>query len=115
MKLILKTIHKIFLKPDRNSKSCQVNFLISNKNKLMKRRIFLSTTAAAAGFTIVPRHVLGGIGYIAPSDKLNVACVGTGTQGTRVLLELLKIPDLQIVSVADPVKEDNRYQNWGGE
>ncbi len=79
----------------------------------MKRRNFLSTTAAAAGITIIPRHVLGGIGYIAPSDKLNVACIGTGTQGTRVMLELLKLPDLQVVSVADPVKEDTRYQNWG--
>jgi predicted dehydrogenase len=79
----------------------------------MKRRNFISTTAAAAGFTIVPRHVLGGIGYIAPSDKLNIACIGNGTQGTRVMLELLKIPDLQIIAVADPVKDDNRYQNWG--
>jgi predicted dehydrogenase len=79
----------------------------------MKRRNFISTTAAAAGITIIPRHVLGGIGHIAPSDKLTVACVGTGTQGTRVMLQLLKIPELQIVSVADPVKEDTRYQNWG--
>jgi len=79
----------------------------------MKRRNFITTAATAAGFTIVPRHVLGGLGHIAPSDKLNVACIGTGTQGTRVLLELLKIPDLQIVSVADPVKDDSRYQNWG--
>ena len=79
----------------------------------MKRRNFISTAATAAGITIIPRHVMGGIGYIAPSDKLNIACIGTGTQGTRVLLDLLKIPDLQIVSVADPVKEDNRYQNWG--
>ena len=79
----------------------------------MKRRNFLATTATAAGITIIPRHVLGGIGYIAPSDRLNVACIGTGTQGTRVMLELLKLPDLQIVTVADPVKEDTRYQNWG--
>jgi predicted dehydrogenase len=79
----------------------------------MKRRNFITAAATAAGFTIVPRHVLGGIGHIAPSDKLNVACIGTGTQGTRVLLDLLKIADLQIVSVADPVKDDARYQNWG--
>lgn len=79
----------------------------------MKRRSFITTTAAAAGITIIPRHVLGGIGYIAPSDRLNLACIGTGTQGTRVLLELLKLPNVQIVSVADPVKEDTRYQNWG--
>jgi predicted dehydrogenase len=79
----------------------------------MKRRNFITTTATAAGITIIPRHVLGGIGYIAPSDRLNLACIGTGTQGTRVLLELLKLPNVQIVSVADPVKEDTRYQNWG--
>lgn len=79
----------------------------------MERRTFLTSTAAAAGFTLIPRHVLGGKGFTAPSDKINVACVGTGTQGTRVMLQLLKIPDLQIVAVADPVKEDNRYQNWG--
>jgi predicted dehydrogenase len=79
----------------------------------MKRRNFLTTTATAAGITIIPRHVLGGIGRIAPSDKINVACIGTGTQGTRVMLQLLKLPDIQIVSVCDPVKEDTRYQNWG--
>jgi predicted dehydrogenase len=79
----------------------------------MKRRSFLSTAATAAGISIIPRHVLGGIGYVAPSDRVHVACIGTGTQGTRVLLELLKIPDIQVVSVADPVKDDTRYQNWG--
>jgi predicted dehydrogenase len=31
--------------------------------------------------SIVPRHVLGGTGYTAPSDKLNIACVGAGGKG----------------------------------
>ena len=79
----------------------------------MKRRKFISTTAAAAGMTIIPRHVLGGNGFTAANDRINLACVGTGTQGTRVLLQLLKLPEVQIVSVADPVLEDTRYQNWG--
>ncbi|KAB7732497.1 gfo/Idh/MocA family oxidoreductase [Rudanella paleaurantiibacter] len=44
----------------------------------MKRRNFLKTSAvAAAGFYIVPRHVLGR-GFVAPSDKLNIAAVGCG-------------------------------------
>ena len=35
------------------------------------RRNFIKTTAlAAAGFMIVPRHVLGGKGFLAPSDRL---------------------------------------------
>jgi predicted dehydrogenase len=43
---------------------------------LLTRRTFVGTVAAAAGFMIVPRHVLGGPGYQAPSDRLNIATVG---------------------------------------
>ena len=46
------------------------------------RRTFLASAAAVtAGFTIVPRHVLGGQGTTAPSDKLNIAGVGVGGMG----------------------------------
>jgi predicted dehydrogenase len=46
------------------------------------RRDFLKKgLMAAAGFYIVPRHVLGGPGYIAPSDKLQIASVGAGGKG----------------------------------
>ncbi len=42
------------------------------------RRNFIKNTAmAAAGFYIVPRHVLGR-GFTAPSDKLNIAGIGCG-------------------------------------
>ncbi|MFL5520395.1 MAG: hypothetical protein ACJ8B6_05635, partial [Gemmatimonadales bacterium] len=34
-----------------------------------------------AAFTIVPRHVLGGPGYTAPSDMVNVALVGAASMG----------------------------------
>lgn len=45
------------------------------------RREFLKTGALAAGsFFIVPRHVLGK-GFIAPSDKLNIAAIGAGGKG----------------------------------
>src|SRR6187455_2096603 len=44
----------------------------------LSRRRFLP--AAAAAFTIVPRHVLGA-GYEPPSDKLNIAAVGVGGVG----------------------------------
>ena len=45
------------------------------------RRDFIKKTAAAAAFTIVPRFVLGGPGYIPPSDQLTKAVVGTGAMG----------------------------------
>jgi predicted dehydrogenase len=41
----------------------------------VSRRAFMGTAAAAAGLTIVPRHVLGA-GFQAPSDTVNVAVVG---------------------------------------
>ena len=40
------------------------------------------------GAMIVPRHVLGGPGYQAPSDTLNIAVVGVGGQGTENAREL---------------------------
>ena len=53
-----------------------------NKNKEMKRRDFLKASAASiAAFTIIPRHVLGGKGYLAPSDRLTKAVIGTGGMG----------------------------------
>jgi predicted dehydrogenase len=41
----------------------------------VSRRKFMGTAAAAAGLSIVPRHVLGK-GFQAPSDTVNVAVVG---------------------------------------
>lgn len=52
------------------------------------RRRFLSTVGlATAGFTIVPRHVLGR-GFQAPSDRLNVAAVGVGGRGRAVITNM---------------------------
>src|SRR5690349_5798418 len=48
----------------------------------VSRRDFLkSGTLAAASFLIVPRFVLGGKGYVAPSDRLQIAAVGVGGKG----------------------------------
>jgi predicted dehydrogenase len=48
------------------------------------RRKFLAGTAlAATGLLIVPRHVLGGTGYTAPSDRLNIAGIGVGGMGAH--------------------------------
>jgi predicted dehydrogenase len=48
----------------------------------ISRRRFLQGTAAAAAFTIVPRHVLAQAGTNAPSDKLNIACIGINGMGS---------------------------------
>lgn len=74
----------------------------SNKKKYpnsknLSRRSFLGTTAtAAAAFTILPRHVLGGTGFTAPSDIINVAGIGVGSQGGGDIQQICT-PDVPIV------------------
>ncbi len=52
----------------------------------MDRRKFLKNSATVAGFTIVSSNVLGKtLGYVAPSDKLNIAGIGVGGMGRRNL------------------------------
>jgi hypothetical protein len=70
------------------------------------RRQFIATTsAAAAAFTIVPRHVLGGTQFVAPSDKVNVALIGAGGQGRTNARALFQEEDCQIIALADPAEE----------
>lgn len=46
------------------------------------RRDFIKKSALALGaFAIVPRHVLGGNGFLAPSDTLTKAIIGVGGMG----------------------------------
>lgn len=80
----------------------------------MNRRKFLGTTAAAAAaFTIVPRHVLGGPGFIPPSDKITVAHVGFGTEAIREVGNLLENPAVQLTAVCDVEKDGVNYLEWG--
>ncbi len=65
------------------------------------RRDFLkSTSIAAAGFFIVPRHVLGR-GFVAPSDKLTIAAIGAGGKGESDLFEFSKSPNANIAYICD--------------
>jgi hypothetical protein len=78
----------------------------------INRREFLAPVAAGVALTLVPRHVLGGPGYVAPSDKITLAYIGCGTQGTREMLRLIAAPEVQITAVCDPVKDGTNYIDW---
>ncbi|MBX2816498.1 MAG: Gfo/Idh/MocA family oxidoreductase [Saprospiraceae bacterium] len=69
--------------------------------KSNRRNFIRTSTTTAAGFMIVPRHVLGR-GYVAPSDKVNIGVVGVGGRGRKNVIELLKEDDVQITALADP-------------
>lgn len=51
------------------------------ENKENRRKFIKKASVAAAGVTIVPRYVLGGSGYRAPSDMLQIAAIGAGGMG----------------------------------
>ena len=80
----------------------------------VSRRRFLGGLGAASAWTIVPRRVLGGAGYVAPSDMILLAQVGCGTQAQRqVNTDLVTRPDLQFVAVVDPNRDSQDYVDWG--
>ena len=60
---------------------------VEEKKEVTRREFITKTAAAGAAFTILPRHVLGR-GFTAPSDMLNVACVGVGGMGRSNLINL---------------------------
>jgi predicted dehydrogenase len=74
----------------------------------VSRRQFIGRTATAvAAFNLVPRHVLGGQKFVAPSEKINIAIIGCGGQGRTNVRTLFTQPDVQIIAVADPIESHN--------
>ena len=68
------------------------------KNSDHSRRDFIKKSAATiAAFTIVPRFVLGGRGYVAPSDQLTKAVIGVGAMGRNHF----PYGDTRVVAVCD--------------
>ena len=61
---------------------------VKTSGKQISRRTAIETVAVVSAFTIVPREVLGGRGYIAPSEKLNIAGIGIGGKGFSDLMNM---------------------------
>ena len=77
--------------------------------EINSRRSFIKKSAvAAAAFTIIPRHVLGGSGFLAPSDRLTKAIIGVGGMGRNHIpyadTKLLAICDVDKNHLADVLK-----------
>ena len=52
--------------------------------KKSRRNFIKKSSLFGTGFFIVPRKVLGGNGFIAPSDQLNIASIGSGGKGSDI-------------------------------
>lgn len=99
-------------KTNKNQKN-EVSENNENSSLLNGRRKFIKNTVATGiGLTVVPSFVLGGPRHVAPSDKVNVAYIGLGTQGLREMADLIELPDVQITAVCDPQKKAINYYDW---
>lgn len=74
----------------------------------MKRRKFIQTTT---GIVIVPSAILGSAhGYVAPSDKVNLACCGIGHRGGSITNSLHETGHANIVAFCDVDMEAKHTQ-----
>lgn len=80
------------------------------ENKGLHRRDFVKKTlAVTAGISIIPRHVMGGTNFLAPSDQLTKAVIGVGGMGQGHLTyegtKLLAICDADGHHLANTLKK----------
>lgn len=68
--------------------------------QITRRKFVRNAAILGSSFFIVPRHVLGK-GFVAPSDKLNIAGIGAGGKGTSDLTEFAKSARVNIVALCD--------------
>ena len=86
------------------------------------RRVFLSATAGAFSFTLVPRHVLGGPGQTPPSERVNLAGIGAGGMGgadvrncSKLGANVVALCDVDDANAADTFKmfpKARRYRDF---
>jgi predicted dehydrogenase len=79
--------------------------LLSANNYSMKktisRRKFIGNAATLSAFLILPRHVLGGKGFIAPSDQINLGFIGAGRRGLSLRDSFFPIEGVKITAACD--------------
>ena len=99
----------------RINQSFEINHKIremKTKSSLNRRDFIKKTVTSGVALSVIPAHVLGGSGRIAPSDKINLGIIGSGTEGIREMIHLLPEKDVQVVAVCDPNTESTDYVEW---
>ncbi len=72
------------------------------KTTTYSRRTFLRRCGAgAAAISIVPARVLGRGGWVAPSERITIGCIGLGSQGQGNMRNFIAQPDVEIVALCD--------------
>ncbi|RCR67691.1 Gfo/Idh/MocA family protein [Larkinella punicea] len=71
---------------------------------LSRRKFIGQASAALSAFMIVPRFVLGGTGYRAPSDIITLGFIGTGKQSRGLSRNFLATGETRILATAEVYK-----------
>jgi len=80
-----------------------------NKKSTNRRGFVKKVLITTAGITIIPRYVMGGTNFIAPSDRLTKAVIGVGSMGQNHLnyegTKLLAICDADANHLSSTLKK----------
>jgi predicted dehydrogenase len=81
-------------------------------SKLSRRHFLETTSLAAAAVTILPSKVIAGMGYVPPSDKLNIAGIGVGGMGFNNLTNMATENIVALCDVDWNYAERNSFRKW---
>jgi predicted dehydrogenase len=79
---------------------------MKSNSPVFSRRSFLKSAAAFAALpTIIPASALGRDGSVSPSERIVMASIGVGGQGSYDTQALMNMPEVQYVAVCDVDRE----------
>ena len=83
----------------------------SNRRTFLKQTVFAISGMLVAQ-TVIPAYARGGNGKVAPSDKIRLALIGCGNQGSNDIKSFMNDERVQVVALCDVNKEGPGY--WNG-
>jgi len=81
-------------------------------NTITRKDFLGKSLAAAAGISILPSYVIGGLGYKMPSDKLNIACVGVGGRGFGVIRQIEETENIVALCDVDWRYSEEAFEHY---
>lgn len=109
----ISEINREYLFSPNQKLSFRDSLNMGSNQSYMSRRRFLETTAiTTAAVTILPSKVIGGLGYKAPSDKLNIAGIGVGGMGFNNLSNMETENIVALCDVDWKYAGRNSFRKW---
>ena len=106
----LNSANVMAVRPERYAMKKQKEINENGSVEISRRRFLGGAAATTVALTIVPRHVLGGAGSTAPSEKLNIAGVGVGGIGRHNLARMAQLAQTEEMKYL-PVDENKSEVN----